>query len=196
METSSIQKLSFKERYWLFENEKRVNRKQFIVRWLLLLITGMIVSYIVWKIIPSISMEDSMSIAFWWKISSPWFAISVIIGLVTYYPFYRMNKMLYVKRYADFNNNGKSPRVLLPIIFYGMVIVSFLQIIQAYVWSEVLVNWMLWLWEYFLLIIHGSTQLMIGAFICVFLMFIISIFTSGTPETNTYWENPKNNQII
>ncbi len=187
---------TIKDKYWNNSSEQRINRKQFLARWILLLIVWLLISYLVWFLTPELSFDDTMKLGFWLKISSPLFAISSIIWIMVYYPFYRMFKTLYIKRYADFNNNGKSPRVLMPIIFYGTVITLLLQIIQAYAWSSVLSSWFFWLWEYTLFIIYGSTQLMLGAFICIFLMFIISLFTSGTKWDNQYGKDPEWNSII
>ncbi len=178
------------EKYWTNTNEQRINRKQFILRWLLIIITWWITSYIVTLLIPSIPREEAILLTLWWKVTSIWFAVNAILGLVVYYPFYRMNKMMYIKRYADFNNNGKSPRVLLPISYYGLVLFTLFGVIIGYtgspnaeaisgIWTGLLLSITIVLWF--------SAQLFLAAIFCIFLMFVIALFTWWTKDANNYW---------
>lgn len=190
---------SFKEKYFQVEPEGRINRKQFIARWFLIFIIGMIVWTIIGYILPGVSIEDTIKIKIWIPISSPWLAIQLIIALCLYYVVYRINKNTYIKRYADFNNNGKSPRVLLPIAFYWYALISLFWLLVAYMGMNSLATWGTLLKTFMnicSLIIWIGGQFMIWAIFCTFIMFIISSFTSGTSGINTYGGNPEGNSII
>jgi uncharacterized membrane protein YhaH (DUF805 family) len=105
-------------RNFFYKNDTRINRKQFFIRIIILSIPITALWMFLSIVAPQMSQQDLDNFRLGIPVTSPSVILMMNISWIIIYGFfYWVILSLCLKRYADFNNNGKTAKVLIPLFF-------------------------------------------------------------------------------
>lgn len=179
---------TFRAKYLSHDIEKNINREEFILR----VILAFIICTLIWACItyffPRISPSDIENFKSWEPVSIPWhFALMNILWLVVYGIFYWILMELSIKRYADFNQNWRTPKILIPV-FYGLNAYSLLLGIYAGYFGNPVIRFLEQESISSMIYASGVDSLMMWSLICIWIMMLSLMFRPGKEKINSLKE--------
>jgi hypothetical protein len=136
---AAIEKQPIIHESWVTQIGIRINRMEFFQNILILFIFTTFVYVIINIFSPTLSKEDIGNFTTWNPLIQPHIVlIGNISWLLIYGIFYWILRHLSIKRFADFGNSWKMPKILIPTFFIINIYAYWLGIFSAYFGNPVL----------------------------------------------------------